>query len=413
MRSHLLATAIVVSLGLASASDAFAANPPVTAAQLEQLQAQIAALQAQVQQLQAQSEAQQAQADAQSEVNVVQAQALETAQTTSSKVDSLAKLVNDNKIGGRLFIDASNIDQKSNGVKTNNSGTGFDVTRFYLTFDHKFNDIWSANLTTDAQYLSFGSGAGANQPNSVEVFIKKAYVQAKYSNALFLRAGAADTPWIPFVEKYYGYRYIQNTVTDRLSYGTSADWGVHVGGDTEAGLTYAASLSNGRGYRNPSRSKGVDFEARLGYAPTPETIIAVGGYTGKRGQETETVSPPQTAERVNVMAAYATSKYRLGAEYFQAKNWAVTNVIADKATGYSIWGSAALTDGGITLFGRYDNVDPNKDTNSGYENVYYHLGVEFPITKGIKLSPVYKWTKAQTASKLETREIGVWGDVQF
>lgn len=274
MRSHLLATAIVASLGLVSA-DAFAAKasaakaatPAVTPAQLQQLQAQIAALQAQVQQLQAQSEALQNQSDAQSEVNVVQAKAVEDAQATTTKVDKLAKLVNDTKVGGRIFFDASSIDQKNNGNKTANTGTGFDVTRFYLTFDHSFNETWSANLTTDAQYLSFGSGAGANQASSVEVFIKKAYLQAKFGDALFLRAGAADTPWIPFVEKYYGYRYVQNTLTDRLSYGTSADWGFHAGGESN-GFNYAASVSNGRGYRNPSRSKGVDFEGRVGYAPT-------------------------------------------------------------------------------------------------------------------------------------------------
>ncbi|GHH48603.1 MULTISPECIES: porin [Gammaproteobacteria] len=414
MRSHLLATAIIASLGLVS-TDAFAAKattPAATAAQLEQLQAQIAALQAQVQALQEQTQSLQTQSDAQSEVNVVQAKAAEDAQAASSKVDKLAKLVNDTKIGGRIFFDATSIDQKNNGTKTANSGTGFDVTRFYLTFDHTFNEVWSANLTTDAQYLSFGSGAGANQPNSVEVFIKKAYVQAKFSDALFLRAGAADTPWIPFVEKYYGYRYVQNTLVDRLSYGTSADWGIHAGGDAN-GFNYAASISNGRGYRNPSRSKGVDFEARVGYAPTQNTVIAVGGYSGKRGLETELVDPPHTAERINAMAAYASSKFRFGGEWFQAKNWAVTNVADDKAQGWSLWANVALTDGGINAFGRYDKVDTSKQVNPDYQNTYYHLGVEFPITKGIKLATVYKHTKADTANELKTNEFGVFGDVQF
>jgi cell division protein FtsB len=418
MRSHLLATAIIASLGLVS-TDAFAAKatakataPAVTAAQLEQLQSQIAALQAQVQELKAQSESLQTQSDAQSEVNVVQAKAVEDAQVTSTKVDKLAKLVNDTKVGGRIFFDASSIDQKNNGSKTANTGTGFDVTRFYLTFDHTFNDIWSANLTTDAQYLSFGSGAGANQANSVEVFIKKAYVQAKFSDALFVRAGAADMPWIPYVEKYYGYRYVQNTVTDRLSYGTSTDWGFHAGGESN-GFNYAGSVSNGRGYRNPSRSKGMDFEARVGYAPTQNTVIAVGGYSGKRGLETELVDQPHTAERIDAMAAYASSKFRFGGEWFQAKNWAVSNLADDKAQGWSLWASAVLTEGGINAFGRYDKVDTSKLVNPDYQNSYYHLGVEFPITKGIKLATVYKHTVADTASELKTSEFGVWGDVQF
>jgi len=64
MRSHLLAAAVVASLGLVSA-DAFAApaSSGVSQAQLQQLQAQIAALQAQVQQLQNDSQALQAQSE--------------------------------------------------------------------------------------------------------------------------------------------------------------------------------------------------------------------------------------------------------------------------------------------------------------------------------------------------------------
>lgn len=398
MRSNLLAAAIAAGLGLAGLTATGSVHAQ-SSTDLAELKAQIAALQAKVEQLEAQ-------ADAQSEVNVEQAKVNESV----ADIDGLKKLVNDTKVGGRIFFDATSIQQENNGARTNASGTGFDVTRFYLTVDHKFDDIWSANLTSDAQYLS---APGANQPNSVEVFIKKAYVQAKLSNALFLRAGAADAPWIPYVEKFYGMRYVQNTVTDRLSYGTSADWGVHAGGDTVGGFSYAASLTNGRGYRNPSRSKGIDFEARLGYAPTQNTVLAIGGYTGKRGNETQTVQPPHNADRVDFMAAYASAKYRLGAEWFRAKNWAVTNTAPDKAEGWSAWASAQLLDNGLTAFARYDNVDPSKDVSPDFQNTYYHVGLEYPVTKGVKLAAVYKNTKAETASELDTREFGIWGDVQF
>lgn len=401
MRSNLLATAIAASLGLVGLASTDVAHAQ-SSTELAELKAQIAALQAKVEELEARS-------DAQSDVNIEQAKVNET---VAPAVDSLKKLVNDTKVGGRIFFDATNISQETDGVKVNGTGTGFDVTRFYLTVDHKFDDIWSAVLTSDAQYFS---APGANRPDSVEVFIKNAYVQAKYSNALVLRAGAAGTPWIPFVEKYYGFRYVQPTVTDARSYGSSADWGVHVGGDTDGGFNYAASITNGRGYRNPSRSKGVDFEARAGWAPTQNTIVAVGGYTGKRGLETETVDPPHTANRVDVMAAYASSKYRLGAEWFEAKNWAVTNTIPDKAQGWSAWGSAQLMDNGLAAFVRYDKVEPNKDTDSTRHQDYYHLGLEYPVIKGLKLAAVYKYTEDDSAIRPESKiqEFGIWGDLQF
>ncbi|WDS37293.1 porin [Pseudoxanthomonas sp.] len=414
MRSNLLATAIVAGLGLSSlafAGNASAATKTqaVTAEQMAQLQAQVAQLQAQLDALKAQSDAQQAQADAQSDVNVAQAQAIETTQKTQDSVDKLTKLVNDTKIGGRMFFDASNINQENNGSKTDSSGTGFDVKRFYLTVDHKFNDVWSANLTTDFQYLSAIS--------NTEVFVKKAYLQGKFDDAFVVRIGSADMPWIPFAEKFYGMRYVENTLTDRLSYGTSADWGVHASGDIAGGMAnYQVSVVNGRGYRNFSRSKGVDIEARAGFAPTPNTIIAVGGYSGERGQETESVNPPQTAKRINAMAAYAApSGFRLGAEWFQAKNWAVTNVVDDKADGWSVWGSVPLTATGINAFARYDKADTSKDVDPSLQNKYFNLGVEFPVTKGFKLAAVYKDTKNEndTSIDLHTKEFGVWGDVSF
>ncbi len=46
------------------------------------------------------------------------------------------------------------------------------------------------------------STTGASQ-----LFIKKAYLQAKYDPAFTIRLGAADLPWVPFVEGIYGYRY--------------------------------------------------------------------------------------------------------------------------------------------------------------------------------------------------------------
>ncbi len=55
-------------------------------------------------------------------------------------------------VGGVVFMDVSNISLAQQGVNrvytdVNPSGTGFDVKRFYLTVDHRFNEIWSANLT--------------------------------------------------------------------------------------------------------------------------------------------------------------------------------------------------------------------------------------------------------------------------
>ena len=397
MRPTHLATAIALVIGSLSFNAAAQSAP--TAQDIAELKAQIAALQAQIESLEERT-------NAQSEVNVAQAQTNEAL----DDVAALKKLVNDTKLSGRLYYDVTNIDDSSKGIKTDKSGFAFDIKRFYLGVDHAFNDKWSMNLTTDFQYSSAIS--------STEIYLKKAYVQYKYSDAFVLRAGATDLPWVPFAESSYGMRYVENTLVDRLKYGTSSDWGMHVSGKVAGGsLDYAAAALNGNGYKNPSRSKGLDFEGRVSFAPTDKTVIGVGAYSGTLGKEKQTVDALHTANRVDFLAAYASGNTRFGVEYFQANNWNnVLTAASDKASGYSLWGSVGLTDGGITLFGRYDQADISNRLDPSLQDTYYNVGVEFPITKGVKLAAVFKHTEQDNDAKtkdVETNEVGVWGEFRF
>src|SRR4051812_16859468 len=80
-------------------------------------------------------------------------------------------------VGGNLFIDFTNINFKNDDVKQSaKSGTGLDVKRGYLIVNHTFDDMWSANITTDFNYEG-------GTTNETQVFIKKAYLQAKLSDA--------------------------------------------------------------------------------------------------------------------------------------------------------------------------------------------------------------------------------------
>jgi len=409
MRHNLIASAVAAGLGLAALAAPAPATaspqsaPSVSATDLEALKAQVANLQAQLDALEERTEAQ-------SDINVANAQAAEAAQATQAKLDTLSKLVNDTKISGRMYYDFTNIDDTKNGEKTDKSGSAFDIKRFYLGVDHALDEKWSMNLTTDFQY---SSAVGAT-----ELYLKKAYVQYKASDAFVLRAGSTDLPWVPFAEGAYGMRYVENTLVDRLKFGTSADWGVHASGKFAGGaMEYAVAALNGNGYKNPSRSKRLDVEGRVSYAPTASTVIGIGAYSGTLGKETETVDAEHTANRVDFIAAYAAGNTRFGVEYFQAKNWTtVLSAESDKASGWSAWGSVGLGQGGITLFARYDQADPSKTLDPTLQDTYYNVGVEFPIVEGVKLSTVYKHTDRNNDSKsvdLETNEFGVWGEFRF
>jgi len=334
-------------------------------------------------------------------------------------------------VGGKIYADLTNLDEKENDTKIAPSGTGVDVKRFYLVFNEKFDDMWSANITTDASY---SSGGGA-----VDVFVKKAYLQYSLpgSKAFFARLGSADLPWIPFEEDLYGYRYVENVLIDRLHFGTSADWGLHGGGQA-GGASYALSVVTVAVKKNPTRSKSMDVEARLAYGIGGVTF-AIGGYSGKLGKDsygstdpTVTVSQTfHTADRVDALVAYVGNGARAGVEYFSANNWNnVTKSTSDKADGYSVWGSYDFT-ALFGVFGRWDQAKTSKDIAPNLKDEYFNVGLATHPTQGVDVSLVYKHEKMVNGfinsqysgfSKTfgtapmnsgEVNEVGIWAQVAF
>jgi len=320
-------------------------------------------------------------------------------------------------VGGRAFIDLTSLDSKAAGVKTAASGFGLDIKRFYLILDHTFDETWSANLTTDFNYVT-------NDPTKIgytgetQLFIKKAYVQAKISDAFIVRAGSADLPWVPFSEANYGYRFVEQVLVDRLKFGTSADWGVHAGGKMADGMfSYAVSTIEGNGYKNPTRSKTLDWEGRVNFSPIKGLTAGLGFYNGKLGKDVEgTLTPAlHTAQRWDALLAYSTDMFRVGGEYFKADNWtAVILVPKDSADGYSVWGAVNFTPK-VSGFARYDKAKPNKDTSPTKEDQYFNLGVSCKPRKGVDLAVVYKHdeVKAGGVKTSEFDEFGVWSQISF
>jgi hypothetical protein len=366
---------------------------PAHAQSLEQQQQDLAALRAQVQALTERLNSQ--------EAALRQAKA-ETADQVKTAVAAMpaakANWASETTISGRVYANLSNISAETDGVEKAPSGTAVDIKRAYIGVDHRFNDIYSGNITTDFQY---SSAVGAT-----EVYIKKAYLQAKYSDALTVRLGSADLPWVPMAEEMYGYRYLENVLVDRTKFGTSADWGVHVMGKLAGGkVSYAVSAINGQGYKvapgtgNAPRTDHIDFEGRVSFMPIQNLTLAVGGYTGKLGKDVAGGAPTyHSANRFNLLAAYVTPKWRLGAEYFNANDWNNVNTVAtDSAEGYSVFGSVALADK-ITAFGRYDWIEPKQDLSPTLKNNYFNLGVTYSPAKVVDLALIYKHEETENGT---------------
>lgn len=332
-------------------------------------------------------------------------------------------------ISGKAFANVSNIHQTStdaHGVKTDNgqNGTETELKRFYVGIDHKFNDVFSANITTDFRYNSNGTS------KDVLVYVKKAFVQAKLNPAFTIRVGAADLPWVPFVEGIYGYRFVDPTLIDRTKFGTSTDWGVHVLGAFGNGLvTYQISAINGAGYKTLSRSSDtIDLEGRVSVNPIKPITLAVGGYTGKLSKSAANLpdaATPHTASRIDAIAAYTDKRIRAGFEYFAAKNWNnITTVQTDKSAGWSAFGSFAFTPS-IALFGRYDWVKPSRDLAPTLRDHYFNVGLDYKPIQPLDIALVYKHERTNNgfintsngliggAEHGNYDEVGLFGQIVF
>jgi TolA-binding protein len=361
------------------------------------------------------AQASQLQAEAQIKAIPAQVKTAVAAATPAPKASWTDKTV----LSGRMYYNVSAIDQHKDGIRQAPSGVGLDLKRFYIGIDHRFTDAFSGNVTTDVQY----SPAIA----ATELYLKKAYLQAKVNNALTVRVGAADLPWVPFAEDLYGYRWVENTIADRTKFGTSADWGVHALGKIPGTpVSYAFAVLDGAGYKAPLRSKSMDFEGRVSAGFKNGVTLGVGGYSGKLGKDIQGGAPVQhTANRLNLVAAYVQKTYRVGVEYFVAEDWNnVTTLASDKADGYSVFGSYLLTDK-LAAFGRYDRLRPNRTTAASREEGYYNIGLSYSPTRIVDFALMYKRDEAENgtistsngviggARKGTYDEFGLWGQWRF
>lgn len=400
-------------------------------------------LQGQVQQLTGQL------ADAKARASQAEAQVQAQIQTIPGDVKAeVAKAApkpgwwSNTSVSGRMYYDLTNINEQSNVGNSGLSfpsptahsanGTNFDIKRFYVSVDHTFNSVFSADITTDFNYDLGAAGA-------TQLYIKKAYLQAKINDALIFRLGAADMPWIPFDEDVYAYRYVENTLIDRTKFGTSADWGVHMLGKFPAGpvsIGYQLSVIDGMGYKKPgfiggvNRSQGMDVEGRvnLNYMGF---VAAIGGYSGQLGQNFSGGAPTfHTAQRVDALVAYSDKWFRIGGEYM----WANADVAAsqitfsgpsDKSEGYEIFGNVNFTPQ-ISLFGRYDWMKPRETTNPALLNTYYDVGLSWEPVKIVDFALVYKhdqidggafadqnFATAASNGHATYDEVGLWGQFRW
>jgi hypothetical protein len=336
----------------------------------------------------------------------VPALAADNMPTLDQRVQALEDKTAATTVSGRMYWDITNVNQKSDGVAQSKNGWGFDAKRFYITVDHKFNNIFSADVTTDFNYIS--------ADGETQLFIKKAYL-----------------PWIPFEEGLYGYRYLENVLDERAGFGASADWGLHAFGNLANGLiSYQLSVLNGAGYKKLVRSKSPSVEGRVNLNYMGFTL-AVDDLYGTLGQDIQGVTHAyHDANRFNVGGFYTAMGIRAGVEYMHASNYFnVTSPVSDSSDGYSGWASYNFTPQ-WAVFGRYDYVKPSHDVHPDLRDKYFNVGITYSPIRIVDFSLTYKHENVDNGFWSTTNgtigglvnanghsgtydEVGIWSDFQW
>jgi hypothetical protein len=349
--------------------------------------------------------------------------AVKVAEVKTEKAVDAVSWASGTKVSGRAFLNASDITaHNAAGTRVQNDGA-FQLKRAYISVDHTFNKVFSANITTDVDQLdrngaptNGNSGGPLNTAKGYTVeglYVKNVYLQAKIDPALIIRFGEAPMAWVPFVEDIYGYRHIEKTLTDLNAQANSTDWGVHVSGKFLNDIvSYQVSAVAGDGYKAPQATQHIDIESRLSASYMGFTA-GIGGYSGKLGQEVDTLTnssnpttpaaTPLTATRLDALAAYkgklAGADVTIGGEWFAAKNIAasksvaalVTGTTPDRSRGYSLFASVSPI-AKWSVFGRYDWIRASR--NTGSEDRYFNLGLQYEPVKTVDLALVYKHDSA-------------------
>lgn len=306
-------------------------------------------------------------------------------------------------VSAQIFINASQLDRGD--VTSADEDPALDLKRTFITLDHRFNQNWSAQVTTDVQWL--------RNDDPSDVWLRHAYLQRSFGKGRWLRLGNAPTAWIQQESMREGYRYIDAGLIARTKMGAPADYGAHVQ-YVRGDFTYAASIVTGAGFQRPRLGKRADVEMRLGWTPGKRLELAVGGYRGTRAQDAGHKPREHTARRWNAMASWVGERGRIGGQYFHADNWTrVTKPGDDDQRGWSAWASHQITPR-YALFTRHDMTRMSLDIDPRMQERYHVIGVEWKPNRHLRLAAVGKRVLQEMANvRIESHEAGLWTQLAF
>lgn len=293
-------------------------------------------------------------------------------------------------VNGKVF--ANFISQSGAATSAaDDAASGFHFDRAYFETRYKATPEDMVRITLD-QKAPDGS-----------VFVKYAYWQHKYSDALTLKAGQNHTPLVDYLQtEMWRHRYVAKTFSDDVGAQTSSDLGVSLLGTFGGNFDYYVSLMNGEGYTHTTNGAGYAFMGRLEYHTNG---LHVGLYTQR--EKTHNGVDGYDPQRGVLYAWWENDTFEIGGQFLRADDGNAATAF-DSGKGYNVLANVKLPMGKkTTAFVRYDTIDK---MDTGTDETLTIAGVEFEAAPGIMLAPNYQSRDNGTDT---INSIGIHGQYKF
>jgi len=316
----------------------------------------------------------------------------------------------------------------------------FDIERTYLTFESNIADKAKIKVTTDVYQntktvsikAEDGSKADNTDVKSVTVAsyydgwtvrMKNIYVDVDLIPMTTIRLGMIGTPWIPTVEKAWGYRFVKPTFPDAEKLFSSTDLGASAIVKIPQNYgEFMLAVLNGPGYSKSEDDKYKDICPRITITPLPKDAILKGlaisayYYMGKKASGDESLD----RNRLGAMVNFSYDFINIGGEFDMSTDQSLKDksVIDKNGSGFSAFGEVKFAKflpsplNNLGVLARFDSWDPDTDVEDDGHNVTL-VGLTYNLVKNVRAVLDIQKTSYQSADKDSTSQILAQVEVKF
>lgn len=258
---------------------------------------------------------------------------------------------------------------------------GLWIRRVNLTYDHQFDETWSARLRLEA--LQPGD---FSTPLTLSAFAKDAWLKWA-SDGHSALIGIQPSPTLPLYEDTWGYRCVEKVPVELQALATSRDGGIALAGDFGENKVVGYHLMVGNGtHVNQETNTKKKAMGSLRIRPVEHLVLEVYGDYEDR---------VDSGNRVTYFgfAGWQSDGARAGVQYAQQTRMETGEDIDLRIL--SGFFTKSVTEK-VWVLARVDrNMDPNPGGDSiqympfdpTAENTFFIAGIDFTVADGVNLIP--------------------------